>query len=110
MAVITPQVKSVVSTVKAGYRTSEFWMHATVQVLTWVANGMASSNDQHLALAGLSVLALLGYTASRTVVKNASGAGTTTTQLGAAVTAVEQDARATESAVAAAVSDVVTPQ
>lgn len=63
-------LRQALNTTKTGYKTSEFWLHLGVQVAIWAAQWAVTSPDQHIALAGASVLALLGYTVSRTVVKS----------------------------------------
>jgi hypothetical protein len=59
--------------VKAGYRTTEFWMKCAALVLTAIFASGALTNSTALAIAGISatVLTALGYTVSRTLVKNA---------------------------------------
>lgn len=77
---VTPQtVKQVITDIKSGVKTSEFWLHLAVQAATWVSQAYVGTSAAHVALVALSVLSLLGYTLSRTVVK--ANAGTTTTTL-----------------------------
>jgi hypothetical protein len=66
---VAKQVVADIKTVKAGYRTTEFWIHLVLQVLVW---GVAlTSNDPSIQIAGISVSAVLGtvYTLARTYLK-----------------------------------------
>src|ERR1051326_4622778 len=59
--------------VKAGWKTSEVWMHLIVTVAGLVVAALPS-DSKAVQIAGmvLSILSALGYTASRTSVKNAA--------------------------------------
>jgi hypothetical protein len=65
-------VKTDSAAVKAGYKTSEFWLHLAYQVAVWVTTLNLNTKDQQVAGVVASVVGLLGYTASRTVVKSNS--------------------------------------
>ncbi len=65
-------VKADSSAVKAGYKTSEFWLHLAYQVAVWVTTLNLSTKDQQIAGVAASAIGLLGYTASRTSIKRNS--------------------------------------
>jgi hypothetical protein len=58
---------------KPGYKTSEFWLKVAAMTMTAVFASGALTNNTALAIAGIaaSILGALGYTVSRTMVKNA---------------------------------------
>ena len=60
--------------VKSGFRTSEFWLKVAAMVLTAVFASGALTNSTAIAIAGIAatILGALGYTVSRTMVKNGS--------------------------------------
>lgn len=65
-------VKSDTSAVKEGYKTSEFWLHLAYQLANWAITLNLHSMDQRLVGVTTSLVGLLGYLTSRTVVKSSS--------------------------------------
>jgi hypothetical protein len=62
--------------VKPGYKTTEFWLTLVAVVLSAVASsGLLAEGSTWVKVVGvaLAVLATLGYTASRAVVKKGNG-------------------------------------
>lgn len=59
------------TTTKPGYKTSEFWLKLAALVLTALYASGAMTNNTALAIAGIAatILGALGYTVSRTLVK-----------------------------------------
>lgn len=58
---------------KPGFYTSEFWLKVAAMLLTALFASGALTNSTALAIAGIAatILGALGYTVSRTMVKNA---------------------------------------
>lgn len=56
---------------KPGYKTTEFWLKVAAMVLTALYASGSLTNSTAMAIAGIAatILAALGYTVSRTLVK-----------------------------------------
>lgn len=71
----TPGAVSIATTVSPGWRTSEFWLTLTTQVVGSLIAGEVfapASTPAKIAAVAMMVLTALGYQYSRTTVKNAA--------------------------------------
>jgi len=67
-----PDTTTPTSEVKAGYKTSEFWLSLAAVIIGAVSSsGLLPAMSKESQIAGIitAVLASLGYTASRTIAK-----------------------------------------